>query len=565
VLRLPMPHRGASPLVLVLFDDADPCSPLAQESKDQFCSPRCRDVHAQQQRSLAPASSVPSSPLSVSSRLSLLDLNSPPLPPPQEPSELHAEDWIGKGSEGLRAWAAAVPLGACPPSSFSPSSPPRTPSHLRIRPQKSTSSSSSSTHSIHHPSSPAKPLAQSSSTLRPSLLPSLSTRKPAPPRLFLHGSSPSHPHCPLHDNDDSVLCSPCTATCTALPHASTSSLPSQYHHHPTSPRRASPTQPILNPRTSLPSLTTQSATASLSSLATPYTTSRPPSRPQSRPSSFHPRSRAVSVAGSEHLDNARTPFDEDAEEDVEEEAEEEHTPESRPRRPGFFHTAVQRLSTGVRQWAAGERMVGHVPYSSAHVVPPQMRERAHAHIVPTPQTVITTTTTAMPQETAAPASPQPLFRPSEPIDRPLRAAKQVRAGAQSPTVMYVQDGLTRGYLERRAGELEAQAGAKMQEKNQSGVVPQREIKQKGTVRLTRGLMPARVASRIDVAAHFASAQHLPAVAAVQERSVGDRDRTLTRGDAVDAADEMVDHPAWRTRGRRTQRAERRFLQSVVAQ
>ena len=594
--------------------------PPSQDARDPFCSPRCREIHAQNERSLAPASSVPSSPLSVTSDLSILDLNHP-LPPSLCERELHAEDWVGKGSEGVRVWAAAVPLGA-PPLSSSPtsaSSPLSTfPHHLRSRSSTSSlrsPSAAAGASSVH--SSPAKVLAHSSSTLRPSLA-SLSSRTPAPPRLFLASSSPSH-QCAVHSHgektSDASPCSPYTATCTALPHASTSSLVS-----PVLPK-SSPTQPILNPRVSLPSLTTQSATASLSSLATPHTASRPPSRPQSRPSSFYPHanavasssrphSRSVSVAGSDMLDLVSKPLPQtdhslcDLDEDPfafdgEDEANDDHTPEGKPRRTSFFHATVHRISTGVRQWAAGERMVGHIPYSSAHVVPPQLRERNLARAPVTRQSQrlaseLESMEHLAPTPTRA-SSPRPMYRSTEPIVR-----DQGRVRGQSPEVMYVQDGFTRAFLERKAsaeGEFGLEEGKKETGmrlrggKQYAGRVEREKEKEREhgkMARMGRGLVPQRVASRMDIAAHFAAAQQPQRMAISRPtplsritpgskptpiaRSSGG-EHIVPRGEReegdVDAEDDMFDHPAWRTRGRRAQRAERRFLaqqaQTVAAQ
>ncbi|GJE91094.1 hypothetical protein PsYK624_072430 [Phanerochaete sordida] len=517
------------------------CGDSRPQEGDQYCSASCRDQDRDRRADKAPLI-VPSLPSSPS--LSALDDPSFPCYHSYQDAHVvdapHADKWVGKGADGVAAWAAAIPLGA-PPSSASlkPSSPPKA-SPRAIRPRASTSSAASTTSSRPRRSrtnSQPQPT-PSAATLRPSLPSSVSTRKPAPPRLFLHSTSPSqHQHPPSPSFDESSICSPYTATCTVLPHVSTSA----YDESPA----ISPVQPILNPRISLPSLTTQSATASLSSLATPHTASRPPSRPQSRPSSrptsLHPSQRRSSL----HLSSCPGSAAVSIAGDIDDEDDDEKTPESRPAKKSWVQSAVKTFSTRVSEWAGSAR---HQPYAYGHVMPAQ---GGHTHSLSRQCSLarmqrddepVASSSAGPSREPSRPPSPQP----SAPIPRvgaPSQGGFWPRTHRASPPPLFpLQDGLAgyfpQGDAEKRAAPLTEKASrpaAAKQDRNR-------------TVRMGRGLVAqSRVQSRVDLAAMLQPP-------APRKRAPP----TYAREAELHVVDEEAEREVFKARGRRAERQERKF-------
>ncbi|PSR73798.1 hypothetical protein PHLCEN_2v10368 [Hermanssonia centrifuga] len=117
-------------------------------------------------------------------------------------------------------------------------------------------------------------------------------------------------------------------------------------------------RPIITPHTSLPSLTTHSATASLTSIVTPVSLAHA-SHPCSARSSLYISSKPAS----EHGD-----------------IEKDDHPSAETHRP----TLVSKFAAHIKSWAAGERnaLVNHPPYSSAHVFNPRSRTVIRAQPVP---------------------------------------------------------------------------------------------------------------------------------------------------------------------------------------
>lgn len=449
-------------------------SPRTQNG-EMYCSERCREANELKLR--AQATPAPNDHFDFGD-MSVVDLAY------EEDLTPLQDDFFEEKADTpslVKRWLASVPYGA-PPGGSVASSPidesplATTPSQLRdATPSPRTSFSAASSRSQRSRRGTFTQPIASSSTLRPSLPASLSARKPAPPRLSYLAEGHSSPqHSPTH----SSVCSPHTVT--ALPHActSTSTLPhaacaSTYANAGSSIGRVSPTHtlPILTPQISLPSLTTQSATASLSSLATPHTSSRPPS---------HPASRAASVKNYKYFDDCAS------------EADSMSSFSRATRVKTRFTNIASALSSKFCNWAASNSI--QPPYSSAHVLPREGASRASS------QAHRSKIDEASPAPRAAPSPASRTPAPSMPVDRPLPTQRP-----PSPVSMYpVQDGFV-----RPASDFERS----MKEKQQGRA----HVKRMG-----RGLVPARVQSRMDLAGIVQQPQR-------------------------------EDHPAFRNRGRKVER------------
>ncbi|KAI0791626.1 hypothetical protein BC629DRAFT_1593211 [Irpex lacteus] len=191
---------------------------------------------------------------------------SPAYPYAASPSHSHASihsagssssvfAWLGKGAEGVPAWAATIPYGCDPEDPSSSTSSPR---HSR------RSSASSMT-------PPSRPRTRTSMTcsnhsgccsLRPAAL-DISSRKPAPPRLDRLSNVSHVEHTTSHGTSVVNVSSPPT---------------------PTMPSKSMAT---VTPYTSLPSLARSSASVSVTSIVTPGSLLQAGSRPVTPPESEH--------------------------------------------------------------------------------------------------------------------------------------------------------------------------------------------------------------------------------------------------------------------------------------
>ncbi|KAI0343157.1 hypothetical protein BDW22DRAFT_1419847 [Trametopsis cervina] len=187
---------------------------------------------------------------------------------PSSSGSSKAHPWIGRGSDGVAAWASMIPYGVSPDESSSLSS---SSAHSSRRSSGSAPFPSSDTLapppcedsscSITPPSRPRTRASMSSTlSLRPARL-DLAQRKPAPPRLDRSAVSRA-------ESKESV-----NATLGV--------------NSPPTPTIHSKSMATITPHTSLPSLARSSASASLTSIATPGSLLQASSRPVTPPESEH--------------------------------------------------------------------------------------------------------------------------------------------------------------------------------------------------------------------------------------------------------------------------------------
>ena len=211
--------------------------------------------------------------------------------------------------------------------------------------------------------------------------------------------------------------------------------------------------------------------------------------------------------------------------------EDERTPENRPARKTWYQTALTKVSNGVKQWAAGEGMSGHVPYSSGHMTFSQRRgqekredrEKSVGGRSSAPHLPPSTPLPPVPDaSTSTPTVPIPtIYKP--------RTTARVHQASSPISFFPMQDELVRAPSECFEQEIGKPP------------LPSR--------RMGRGLAPQRVVTQMNLAEHF--------VATAQQQQ-------QQRGGLQEDSQELYGHPALRDRGRRAQRAERKFKAQQTA-